>query len=60
MAASDSDEEAQAFWEEFLCEEDEGELGSGNESRLCLSGVWGGGGVGGRRACRGGGRGRGV
>ena len=56
-APDTDDEDAQAFWEGLL---DDEPLGSGeelvaDESRLCLSGVWGGGGSGG-----GGGAGEGV
>ena len=59
-AAETDDEDAQTFWEGLLDDYDD-ELGSGDElvadeSRLCLSGFfWGG--VGGGRACRGGGKG---
>ena len=46
-AAETDDEDAQTFWEGLLDDYDD-ELGSGDElvadeSRLCLSGVWGGG-----------------
>ena len=63
MAASDTsdDGEAQAFWEGLLGDYDD-ELGSGDElvaaeSRLCLSGVWGGGGGGRGEGVQGGGKG---